>query len=377
MDTNELQTVSVLELDPGGSSRTNYGVGIGQHVMLCEDNGSPLPEVPSLGQYDTQIDNMWWRNELAKLAEKFVEDPSGFGTHLPSGSKEIVTWWGEITQLHLDGTVDVTVANGEVKRVGIKNCQLLNEVGDPGMDGMEEIEGMDGGGAWIALPNGMDGMDVEVASEASWETMSNGPPLEFNPDEYINYMDEDEQDQRDIEEVDPLDSEPELDDVPTAPTLPRRESRKVNAQLSDDVEMPDAGPSSTTSSTLLKSNGNSPSPGKPSLKDDEHWQHFEMLNEAPEDHHFFKEPRNQTASKAYHIRIAKEHRALMSSLPGGSNLTVNNRVKETVANTSREYIGADVWRSNGLDAVFDNRTRRDAVSFKVLPSVVMKDQLKN
>ncbi|GFZ47242.1 hypothetical protein JCM24511_04985 [Saitozyma sp. JCM 24511] len=327
MDTKEKGTVSVLELDPGGVGKANYGVGFGQQVLLCPDNGADLPEVPALGQFEPPIDNMWWRNELAKLAEQYADGSDEFDYIPPAGDPSAIKWWGEVTQLHLDGTVTVKLPGGEERRVEIKNVVLLNEpMGEPMDDGLGPVEGED-----------MDFVDDGYGSEASWETMSEGqgdqahsPRSQAWNDESAegdwDMRDEDESgahdveisddmSARDAEEVEPMVTEPEIQ-VATMITAalpsvasPVAPSPSVTspAALAPAPVPPsaEAGPSSAP---------NGHATPLPSLEDDEDWQRFEMLEEAPEDHRFFKEPA-AAPSKAFNTRLQKEHRALMSSLP--------------------------------------------------------------
>lgn len=287
MDTRERQTVSVLELDPGGSGRTNYGVGYGQLVLLCPDNGATSPEVPSLGRFEFLFDTLWWRNELSKLGEITVKVID----YLPDGKRDEIKWWGEVVQLHLDGTVSIELPNGDQRRVDIRNCQLLNDPGGEVQDdGFGPLEGDD-----VEYVD-EEGNEIIMGSEASWET------LDKRPSEYADAgaqsgeegmeMDlvdsEDEQDRIEIEEVEPVVSDPEP-----------RDARST--------ELPEAGPSSPPKGHF---------PAKPSHQDDDSWQQFEVLEEAPQDHRFIREPRLDAASKTYHSRLQKEHRTLMSSLPG-------------------------------------------------------------
>ena len=277
-DTNEKQTVSVLELDPGGVTRTNYGVGFGQHVLLCSDNGAPLPEVPSLGRFEIPVGQLWWRKELVKLAETYALHPSDFGSNIPEGKRDGITWWGEVVQLHLDGTVSVDLANGERRRVGIKNLHLLNDPGENLSEGALDYS---------------SGEDEAMGSEASWETMSrreSGFEVDDLGDETLAIDEEDEADRMEIEEVEPVVSEGEAE---------RRRSDIANS--------PEPGPSSAV---------NGQSSAQTLVRDDEEWQRFEVLDQAPSDHHFMREPRSEAASKIFHSRMQREHRALMSSLPG-------------------------------------------------------------
>lgn len=81
--------------------------------------------------------------------------------------------------------------------------------------------------------------------------------------------------------------------------------------------------------------------------DDEHWQRFAMLEEAPADHHFIGELSNQAGAKTYHTRLAKEHRALASSLPG-----------ELDNSHGREHSGKNLnlTTENILVRTYENRT---------------------
>ncbi len=284
MDSNEKQTVSVLELDPGGSGRTNYGVGFGQQVLLCAENGAPLPEVPLLGQFDPRFDNHGWRNDLTKLADSETGYPLLFQMSLPEGKRDTIDWWGEVVQLHLDGTVSVQLANSEQRRVGIKNVHLLNDPhADPMYDNpMEGEEGMSEDGDELML---VDEVDEAMGSEASWETLSRRGSGVITTDSEA--MPEEEL------YIRPIPLEAEGDDLGQVP----------------QPDVIEAGPSTPPSGQFQT---------QPSLQDDEEWQHFQMLEEAPQDHHFIREPRLEASSKAYRSRLQKERRALMSSLPGKS-----------------------------------------------------------
>nr|XP_031861429.1 uncharacterized protein CI109_003033 [Kwoniella shandongensis]KAA5528501.1 hypothetical protein CI109_003033 [Kwoniella shandongensis] len=312
MDTNEKQIVPALELDPGGrNNTTTYGVGFGMQVLLCANNGSSPPEVPVLGQSELPIKNMWSRHELAKLAEEFVVDPSKFGYFKPEGDRNKVDWWGEVVQLNLDGSVDVELPNKEKRKVAIQNMFLLNEPHGEDMLG-DEPHQVGEGDDWEMEGTTENGF--EVGSDASWETMSvdgDGGQSNWDEPQVVDIdidgsdigLDEDEdEDARDARGV-------EL--VVGAAQPPTSPPRASSPALPDDI--PEAGPSTLpnghdSSKTVHHVNGIEDD-------DDEHWQRFEMLEEAPEDHWYIREPRLSAASKTYHSRLQREHRALMSSLP--------------------------------------------------------------
>lgn len=362
-DTQEKETVSVLEIDLGGPSHHHYGVGIALPVLLCKDNLASPPEVPGIGRFETPMANMMFRDEVSQKAialatERLylpIQEPIK-----PMGDISKIDWVGEVASTELDGSVVVRLINGEMKKVSIRELQLL---GDPAMMEQWEMEPNDfddigmpfplammggiamGGVSMPMMPGGIPHFhgddDEDMASGNSWETMSgqdddgegdigdyvneeyfdeemwnrtrdvmdtasDGPindndeihhPEDHAPESTDMEIDEEEQERRDVEEIDPLVS-PKLSD---------------RASLAD-AQQPEAGPSSPRRQSLSAEapmeNGNY------SLEDDEIWQRFDMLEEAPADHHFIGELANQAGSRAYHSRLAKEHRALASSLPG-------------------------------------------------------------
>ncbi|KAL7421053.1 hypothetical protein Q5752_003937 [Cryptotrichosporon argae] len=312
------QTVSVLDIDVGGFGKTNYGVRVGQFVLFTPDNGSAPPEVPSLGQLDSPLDRDIWQTELDSLSLRYARNPARFGEWLPKGDPDAVQWWGEVTDLHLDGSVSVELWSGRVRRVEIKNLVVLNEpLGDPMFD-----------------PEQDDGSDMEsVVSDASWETMSATGDVEYmSGDEVVDnaegdmVVDENEDggatwtDAEDGDgEADPINSiggdEAEardveamvLDDFQTPPQSPRAPAAPVDVAASTAPASAEAGAGPSTAAAAAAA-------ARPSLADDDKWVRFDMFEEAPAEHHFYKEPVG-APSKAFHSRIGKEHRALATSLP--------------------------------------------------------------
>jgi ubiquitin-conjugating enzyme E2 O len=300
-----------MELDPGGSSKPQYGVGIGQHVLICDDNGMPLPEVPILGRFPTPLDDMVLRETMAAMADDYARTSTQIPEVLPRGDRSKIDWFGEVIRLHLDGTFDVRLANGTLSRVSLKQVNILGESG--GVDGMEPMDGQD---IWMDEMNG----DEEMMSDASWETMSGRSDQDTEPREseslHESNVDDDDDPMDGTEDEMDMDEE-EMDrravDA-SMPMIPPSSPVHRADDLSAAYKQSEAGPSTPRR----------PSPALPtgaasrstSLEDDERWQRFEMLEEAPEDHHFFKELSNQAGSRAYHNRLQKEHRALASSLPG-------------------------------------------------------------
>ncbi|WVR08883.1 hypothetical protein IAU60_005942 [Kwoniella sp. DSM 27419] len=330
-DTNDKQIVPALELDPGGRGAVaNFGVGRGQQVLLCEKNGSVVPEVPQLGQTETPVKNMWSRNELARYAEEYIAEPGKFGHYLPRGEQRGIDWWGEVDELHLDGTLTVSLAGGGTKRVSLEQVYLLN---DPFGEVYEDVMSPEMEDQMVIDELG-DMVKVEMGqrrgSDASWETMEGEEGDELvDEDMDVSESGVAEADKREGGDKGVLE---EAEDGPSDMDAEMRSDIKDEAQIDQMIGshegagsavkdreqrswdastlglIPEAGPST------IRSNGHH-STAKPTLEDDENWQQFEMLEEAPMDHHFITESPLESANKAYLSRLKKEHKALLTSLP--------------------------------------------------------------
>lgn len=348
MDDHTKELVPVMELDPGGRSGTNaYGVSIGQMVLLCEDNGSVPPEVPSFGQHETPVKNMWARHEFAKLAEEYVSSDSRFGWYPPEGDKEGVDWWAEVVQLHLNGEVTVKLANGDLKTVEIKNLAILN---DPGSDMIDELgpemdegeamdedeygefdewqDGMRGAHGGFVFDGGqLRGLQAMVSrlketqqpeeSESSWETMSEDNVHDVDTEGEVMEVDEmeEEEEERAVAETEAASRQEQSE----AAGVEQKSFSPVNILTSQPPQGAEfiAGPSTAVTST-----SRAPLPKESLDEGDEQWERFEMLEQAPRDHRFYNELSSGAAAKSYHSRIQKEHRALQSSLPGQSDVEI-------------------------------------------------------
>jgi ubiquitin-conjugating enzyme E2 O len=224
--------------------------------------------VPSLGEIDSDLEVNAKRQEMARwvcsynnaddsLAERYAQNPSAYNVLLPAGNTGDVDWFGEVAELGLNGSVGVDVPSGIRKRVPIKQIILLNEILP---EGIEPQGGQD---------------DASMASDDSWETVGDDRPVGAE----------------DVEEDD--DGDKIMTDV-------------ENDEVDDAV----GGSSPVKAFTAPVNHDHS------TLVDDEHWKPFDILEEAPVDHAYIKEPRLAASSKAFYSRLQKEHRALASSLPG-------------------------------------------------------------
>ncbi|ORX39251.1 hypothetical protein BD324DRAFT_619003 [Kockovaella imperatae] len=333
------EIISALELDPGLSQV--YGVGIGSIVLLCDDNGAPLPEVPSLGQGDYSRD-LTWETEVLEECRKHPPtmglDNEVTSTE-PIGDPSAIDWWGEVKALKLDGTVEVRLANGSSKTVGLKNIYLLRgTLEDEIMDPLEDMPGGEGmmmngmppmmisptGHMAMMIPNGMvmggfpplddlhdyddDGFDdghPEEEDDSMGSDLHSGSETFSEQMEIYQRADLHDDDcpsiERDAELLENLGMEVEDEETRDA-----EEAEKL--ALGTTSESPQATPS-----TLPPANGDA-GPSKPRRVLNEDWQRFDISEEAPADHHFIKETVS-TPERSYLSRVNRELTALRSSLP--------------------------------------------------------------
>lgn len=304
LDTKEKETVSVLELDTGGFGRANYGVGLGQIVLLCDDNGAEVPEVPALGQVDPPEDGReGFKAVLQSLGLEHGGSPDQLGSSLPEGDPNIVTWWGEVVDMHLDGTIGVELYSGERKRVDIKRVIVLNEPEGP-------FPGDEFGDEYSDYTDAMSDRSWETVGDEGMEEDSQANGEHYNlalPEDFVTSEDEDDMDidgtdggsSVDREAVDMGMDEDESDNEATpAPPEPTATPRPT-----ETPGQPIAGPSTA------------PVPSRQRLADSSKWMRFDILESAPAEHHYYNEPLLPPSSKAFHSRLRKEHRTLSTSLP--------------------------------------------------------------
>ena len=339
LDKAERETVSVLEIDPGTTQ--NYGAGVGNVVLLCDDNGASPPEVPSLGQWDISADPYADQEDVIKEAANINSiDPSTntIRSPVPRGDPSSVDWWGEVIALHPDGGIEIRLANGQTRTVGLKNLYMLRGTPEDAMGGWEDM--MEDGSELFAGMTSMAG----ITPPASGIAMMMGPGMAMMTGMMMHphpYSDDDWTDDDGSDEEMGVDEErrpeaPWLRIWHGAPNDPARHLLEVPGDMAwepeiDDEERQDAEeaermmdeasskPTSPEESTaaLPKPDEEMPAESEagPSRRNDEiGWDRFDVLDEAPDDHHFFSQP-TPTPQRAFLSRVAKEHAALRSSLP--------------------------------------------------------------
>ncbi|KAG6818066.1 hypothetical protein H0H87_009221 [Tephrocybe sp. NHM501043] len=307
-DTGAVELASVLELDPHGTSdlgasfaqSASEGLGVcrGDFVFIHPvgtTNGFEKPAVPKIGEVEPWVRENpivegqlgGWRKEMADIGgavaarhatERIQENPL---MNYPSPRSGELAWLGEVTDLNLDGTVEVTHPDLTIQVYPLERLtklydgmeQLENDLwGDDADshdalsdDGGDEIWSMDEDGVWQPELNGDDWEDDDDEMLPGEDNVSGGWADELMD----TSLDEHEAPNHDIT-------------AQTAPQSPHDESRTMNERHQG---------------TTLS------------------WNRFEMLSSAPPDHAFFSSPPAQP-SKSFLGRLTKEYRVLSSSLPG-------------------------------------------------------------
>jgi len=181
----------------------------------------------------------------------------------------------DISQLNLDGTVDVVHPDYTKETYPIERLTRL-------YDGVEQYE--DG----MLDDEGSDGMHEDAEEDLTWTMGEDG-----------RWQVEMEEDREDWEDVDESGAEADM---------------TVDEEQSDIMDEEE-----TAESETLAISGD---PSKEEVsedhqiaEDDEHWKRFDSLPTAPVDHAFYTSPAGQRP-KAFLTRLNREYKALSSSLPG-------------------------------------------------------------
>ncbi|KAI6162076.1 hypothetical protein EDD17DRAFT_1579813 [Pisolithus thermaeus] len=315
LDTGTLETVSVLELDPngagdvGGNILHNYGLGVrrGDSVFIHREgttNGFDPPKVPKIGEIEEWVREHpvredgelgGWRRTMADLGARLATELGIYRAQLhdvklPKEDKSLV-WFGEVTELRLDGSVEVTHPNEEVSILPLERLTRL-------YDSLEQIED--------------DGWDDEISSHNSHGDYPDGVWLQ--DDDGIWRYDKGENDDEWEELDEETGAEMEIDipwaeDEPSVAVDDLIDSlpRSVTPDIADSISPLPVSPSTTTPDASQEMDIGSVEEALP-------WKLFDVLPCAPPDHAYYNTPCNQP-SKAFLARVTKEYRALSSSLP--------------------------------------------------------------
>ncbi|GAA6046874.1 hypothetical protein JCM3770_005687 [Rhodotorula araucariae] len=348
----ETETVSGLEFDPHGPPPDAYGVRRGDWVLVTpegEGNGAQVPTVPSLGESEIIAGLMpggeELRMELSTLGLSYCQTLSDvFTPPKPQSSPEAlapITWYGEVWDLLLDGRALVRFPSGAEVALPVHRLVHLDDgmdpegalaPGDDGDDAMLTDDEDDGGSetdaSWMTE-------DEDGASVASEEVVDGGDAAALALDAVMSGVDDDDAEDEDYATDDDLaqgtegaprrsgrkrrrgeeDTKGWADDddeegkavegVPAVPAPALAVAASIPAVAAPVPEAP-APTTVATSATAVSM------PGE--VEDFDNWTRFEVLEEAPPDHHYIGEP-VQVPGKAFMSRMRKEHQVLASSLP--------------------------------------------------------------
>ncbi|OJA16202.1 hypothetical protein AZE42_00061 [Rhizopogon vesiculosus] len=148
--TGKIETVSVLELDPNGASdwasgtpHTNLGVRRGDKVFIHREgtsNGFDSPRVPRIGEIEEWVREVpvgpdghlsGWRRTMVDMGTRIAsgrkENPAFYRVKHPTRDDATLSWFGEVTGLHLDGTIEVTHPNGSVAIYPLSQLTKLHD----------------------------------------------------------------------------------------------------------------------------------------------------------------------------------------------------------------------------------------------------------
>ncbi|KAF8445792.1 hypothetical protein L210DRAFT_3757996 [Boletus edulis BED1] len=321
-DTGTLETVSVLELDPNGTGDASpdalhghgFGVRRGDSVFIHPvgtTNGFAPPRVPKIGEIEEWVreppvradgELSGWRRTMADLGALIAANRNThrlylYDVSLPSADDTSLTWFGEVTELHLNGSVEVTYPNMEVSVLPLERLTRL-------YDSLEQIED--------------DGWDEEASERDSNEEYSEGIWLQDAEGiwRYEKNSDDDEWEEmdEDPEEMDvdlswaETESSPGLDDDSLNPP-PSVTALDLAESVSPLPTSPSTSPEMSQESVV-----NTTTKDTVEVDDDSLWRRFEILPSAPTDHAFYSTSANQP-SRTFLARLTKEYRALSNSLP--------------------------------------------------------------
>ncbi|KNZ75661.1 putative ubiquitin-conjugating enzyme E2 23 [Termitomyces sp. J132] len=311
-DTNTIEVVSVLELDPYGTSDPSAafppsgsdGLGVcrGDFVFVHPSgatNGFEKPVVPKIGEVEPWVRENpivdgqlgGWRKEMADVgtviaarrATEGVRESSAI-VHPVQGSGNF-TWIGEVIGLKLDGTIEVAHPDSTVEIYPLERLTKLH-------DGMEQLENAlwgDGGDSYDGH-SGDEGEEIwSMDEDGVWQPDLNGGDWEDENDE-MQLVEDDS-----IEVVSGGWADESMENSADKPEIPTPE-----VPLAQNTRLPaleDPGPTDkcAVETTLT-------------------WDRFEILSSAPLDHAFISSPPAQP-SKSFLSRLTKEYRVLSSSLP--------------------------------------------------------------
>ncbi|KAK7694784.1 hypothetical protein QCA50_001972 [Cerrena zonata] len=317
-DTGIIELVSVLELDPHGISdwsavapHEEMGLHRGDCVFIHPEgttNGVEKPMVPKIGELEGWVRELTmdpagtmivgWRHEMIgignNIAERRGRDPTIEEGKIkrPAKGKTSLHWFGEVTDLRLDGSVELMYPSGSSVVLPLERLTRL-------YDGLEQLQEM-----W-----GEDDDDLSEDEEELDDEQGDDHIQFWTRDEDGQWM------QNENPETDGWSTEEE--DVPEPSSTENTESLKARMEFLDSLKA-DTSIESTRSSEATEevpSAPDNPPPeaGSSSIRDSI-WKRFDVLPSAPPDHAFHGSTPAQP-SRHFLARLAKEYKILENSLP--------------------------------------------------------------
>ena len=337
--TEQIESVSVLEVEHNSETEDDYGVTLGEYVFICNDSGSPMPHVPAIGL--TPVASM---NALAVVSA--LERQSDLVERVHSWSNTYVEsndidWIGEVVSLELDGRLGVRLANGDTVTLELKNVLLLKPMEEGDMMDEDSDSGRssetDYGDAMrlgptfsgsisaltnIVLANARRQRQTreadDGASDASWETAYSEEDLQDSA--MSAPMTPDTPHRQAIPHIDAVSAVHHNHEAQSLPSSMDLDGNSDDADWVDEsIEMAPSSPpireSRSPSLPLMTSHESNAEAGPSSVSRTITWDSFVVLDSAPSDHQFFRET-PASSSRARMKKINAEHKALRTSLPG-------------------------------------------------------------
>ncbi|KAJ7783619.1 hypothetical protein DFH07DRAFT_948638 [Mycena maculata] len=335
-ETGKIELASVLELDPHGTSDTlamleapSDGLGVRRGDFLFvhpegKTNGSPVvARVPRIGEVEAWVRDVpfvegqlaGFRKEMsdlgASIARRRTLENIVEGLILrPSADNETLNWIGEVTDINLDGTVELTHPNGAVRSYPLQRLTKL-------YDGIDQLED----DMWDEMSEGQGGAEENtlwpIDEEGGWEPEGS----DSGDDWSIHEADEEEEAEAHVPQLNgdgrtwpdaplgPVDVIPLLESAIYAGSDATRPEVAADTPIPSEVQRlpsPDVPKDAADDPPLddLDSDEDSETP----------WKRFAVLPSAPEDHAYYNSPPAQP-SKSFLGRLTREYRVLASSLP--------------------------------------------------------------
>ncbi|KAH9943144.1 uncharacterized protein BXZ73DRAFT_40439 [Epithele typhae] len=323
VETRAIELASVLELDPHGTNDWSAiaptdGLGIrrGDLVFIHAENstnGATTPMVPRIGEVEEWVRETpvvgsngqlgGWRRAMADIGTQIAEARGREGAveeppilRLPRGDTSI-DWFGEISDLRLDGTIEIMLPGGVPRVVPLDRLTRL-------YDSLEQLEDM-----WDDNEGTIDdqGSDVEV-----WEMDQDGHWVEgraSDNDDWESAEEDEDEVMEDAEEGESGDWSPS-----TVTVIPPPNNGIPMDVDSTSSEEPRPDPTRTQTPDVPKEAVTAPDDDAESEDGESLWKRFEVLPAAPVDHAYYNTTPAQP-SRNFMARLTKEYKALQSSLP--------------------------------------------------------------